>query len=85
VRGVDVEPDAVLAAEAADRLEVVVIVGTMLVLGGLAILISWLEAWSSVASWFSNQSVPTLTVAFPAAIAIAAAVATYPGMRRLVP
>jgi hypothetical protein len=61
------------------------IIGTMLVFGGLAILIGWLDAWSAVGSWFADQSLLTLTVGLPALVALIAALASYPGIRRVVP
>ena len=45
------------------------IIGTMVVFGGLAILVSWLDAWGAVGNWFADQSLVTLTVGLPAAIA----------------
>jgi hypothetical protein len=61
------------------------IVGSMLVFGGLAILISWLDAWGAVGSWFADQSLLTLTVGLPAVIALIAALISFPGIRRVVP
>lgn len=61
------------------------IIGAMVLFGGLAILISWLDAWSSVAGWFSDQSVTTLAIGLPAAVAVAAALVSFPGIRRVVP
>ena len=61
------------------------IIGSMIVLGGLAVLTTWLDAWGSVGTWFSDQSIATLTVGLPAALAIVVALASYPGIRRVVP
>jgi hypothetical protein len=61
------------------------IIGTMVVFGGLAILVSWLDAWGSVASWFADQSVATLTMGLPAVIAVAVALVAWLGIRRVVP
>lgn len=61
------------------------IVGTTVLFGALAILITWLDAWGSVASWFADQSVITLTVGLPMALAAIVALASYPGIRRVVP
>ncbi|MGY1815087.1 hypothetical protein [Blastococcus sp. SYSU D00820] len=61
------------------------IIGTLVLFGGLAVLITWLEAWGSVVDWFAAQSTTTLTVGVPLAIAVAAALAAYPGVRRVVP
>jgi hypothetical protein len=61
------------------------IIASMLFFGGLAILVTWLDAWGSLASWFSDQSIATLTIALPAAVALVAALVSYPGIRRVVP
>jgi hypothetical protein len=61
------------------------IIGTMVVFGGLAILISWLDAWGAVGSWFAGQTLVTLTVGLPTLIAVVAALVSYPGIRRVVP
>ncbi|WP_040337682.1 hypothetical protein [Candidatus Blastococcus massiliensis] len=61
------------------------IIGSLVVFGGLSILITWLEAWGSVADWFTDQSATTLAVGLPVALAAAAALAAYPGIRRVVP
>lgn len=61
------------------------IIGTMVVFGGLGILITWLEAWGSVGAWFGEQSTATLTIALPATVALVVALASFPGIRRVVP
>jgi hypothetical protein len=61
------------------------IIGSMVVVGGLAILVSWLEAWGAIGAWFAGQSLVTLTVGLPTAIALIAAVVAFPGIRRVVP
>jgi hypothetical protein len=61
------------------------IIASMVVLGGLAILVTWLEAWGSVGAWFADQSLVTLTVGLPAAVALVAALISFPGIRRVVP
>jgi hypothetical protein len=61
------------------------IIGSMVFFGGLAILISWLDAWGSVAGWFADQSAATLTIGLPAVIALIAALISFPGIRRVVP
>ncbi|TKJ30743.1 hypothetical protein [Blastococcus sp. CCUG 61487] len=61
------------------------IIGSLVVFGGLAILITWLEAWGDVADWFTDQSAVTLAVGLPVAVALAAALAAFPGIRRVVP
>ena len=61
------------------------IVGSMIVFGGLAVLITWLEAWRAVGDWFADQSASTLTIGLPLAVALIAAVVSFPGMQRIVP
>jgi len=61
------------------------VVGSMLVLGALAVLITWLEAWRAVGDWFADQSAATLTIGLPVAVALIVAVVSYPGIRRIVP
>ncbi|SOD99998.1 hypothetical protein [Blastococcus haudaquaticus] len=61
------------------------IIVSMLVFGGLAILVTWLGAWADIASWFADQSIVTLTVGIPAVVALLSALVAYPGIRRVVP
>jgi hypothetical protein len=61
------------------------IIGSLVFFGGLAVLITWLEAWAGVVDWFADQSDLTLTAGLPLALAAAAALAAYPGIRRVVP
>lgn len=61
------------------------IIGSMVVFGGLAILVSWLDAWGAVGGWFAAQSLVTLTVGLPVAVALVAAAVAFPGIRRVVP
>lgn len=61
------------------------IIASMVVFGGLALLITWLEAWRDVADWFADQSAATLTVGLPLAVAAVAAIVSFPGVRRVVP
>jgi hypothetical protein len=70
-------------------------IASLVFFGGLAILITWLDAWGAMGTWldawgamgtwFADQSVTTLTVGLPAAIALVAALVAYPGIRRVVP
>jgi hypothetical protein len=61
------------------------VLGTTVLVGALVLLVSWLEAWGSVGDWLTDQSAATLTIGLPAAVAVAAALAAYPGVRRVVP
>ena len=61
------------------------ILGSLVVFGGLAVLVTGLGAWSEVGQWFADRSVLTLTVALPAALAVVLAGLTWTGLRRTVP
>ncbi len=61
------------------------IIGSLVLFGGLAVLITWLEAWGAIGDWFSDQSAVTLSVGLPLAVALAAGLAAFPGIRRVVP
>ncbi|MCA0145030.1 hypothetical protein [Blastococcus sp. LR1] len=61
------------------------IVGSLVFFGGLAVLVTWLDAWGSLGTWFSDQSATTLTVGLPAALALLIALVSFPGIRRVVP
>lgn len=61
------------------------IIASMVLFGGLALLVTWLEAWQSVGDWFADQSTATLTIGLPAALAAAVALVAFPGIRRVVP
>lgn len=61
------------------------IIGTMVVFGGLAILITWLDAWASVGTWLGDQSIATLAVGLPLLLAGLVALVAFPGVRRVVP
>jgi hypothetical protein len=60
------------------------IAGTVL-FGGLAILVTWLDAWRAIGTWLADQSVTTLAVGLPAAVAVAVAAVSFAGIRRVVP
>lgn len=51
----------------------------------LAVFMSWLGAWREVGDWFADQSTATLTIGLPLALAVLAATASFPGIRRVVP
>jgi hypothetical protein len=61
------------------------ILGTIVVFGGLAVLITWLQAWGEVGRWFADQSLVTLAIALPVAIAAVTAALSFTGIRRVVP
>jgi hypothetical protein len=61
------------------------IIGSLVVFGGLAVLVTWLRAWGDVGSWLTDQSVATLAVGLPLALAAVLAVLSFAGLRRTVP
>jgi hypothetical protein len=61
------------------------ILGAIVVLGGLAVLITALGTWVQVGQWFADRSVVTLAVSLPLALAIVLAGLTWTGLRRTVP
>ncbi|SFO07880.1 hypothetical protein SAMN05660359_01231 [Geodermatophilus obscurus] len=60
-------------------------VATLVVTGGLAILVSWRRAWGDVGSWLVDQSMVTLAVTIPVALALTTAALSFAGLRRVVP
>ena len=59
---------------------------TTLIGGGLlAVWASWQTAWGDVIDWLGDRSVYSLTLGFPAALAVALAALTFLGLRRAVP
>ncbi|MGY1605052.1 hypothetical protein [Geodermatophilus sp. SYSU D00815] len=59
--------------------------GTLVVLGALAVLATAVDAWVPIGTWFADRSVVTNTVALPAVLALLAAALTWGGLRRAVP
>jgi hypothetical protein len=59
--------------------------GTLLLGGGLAILVTWRAGWTELWSWLTDRSVESLTIGLPAVLAVAVAGLTYLGLRRTVP
>ncbi|WP_448626058.1 hypothetical protein [Geodermatophilus sp. URMC 64] len=60
-------------------------VGGILVLGGIGVLLTWLDAWRTVGAWFADQSVITLAVGLPLALAAVLGLLAFAGLRRAVP
>jgi hypothetical protein len=58
---------------------------SILVLGGLGVLVTWWRAWDELWAWLSHQSVATLAIGLPAALAAAVAALAFAGIRRVVP
>ncbi|MGY1687576.1 hypothetical protein ACI8AK_18485 [Geodermatophilus sp. SYSU D00867] len=61
------------------------VIGAMVVFGGLAVLVSWRGWWGDVGTWLVDESVLTLAVAIPVALAAVTAVLSFIGLRRIVP
>ena len=61
------------------------IVGSTVVLGGAAVLITWLRAWTDIGRWLADQSLMTLAVGLPLALAAVLGVLAFAGIRRVVP
>jgi hypothetical protein len=61
------------------------IIGTLVVFGGLSVLITALGAWAQVGQWFADRSVVSLAVALPLALAVVFAGLSWTGLRRTVP
>jgi hypothetical protein len=63
----------------------VLTLATLLGGGLLAVWATWQRAWGDVFSWFGDRSVPSLTIALPAVLALVLAALTFLGIRRAVP
>ncbi|ADB72992.1 hypothetical protein [Geodermatophilus obscurus] len=61
------------------------IIGGLVVLGGAAVLVTWMRAWTDVGRWLIDQSVMTLAVGLPLALAAALGLLAFAGIRRVVP
>jgi hypothetical protein len=53
--------------------------------GLLVVLVTWLQAWGDVGTWLVGQSIATLAIATPAALAALLAAVSFAGLRRAVP
>ena len=63
----------------------VLTVGGLVVLGSAAVLVTWLGAWDDLGGWFADQSVTTLAVGVPLALATTLGLLAFVGVRRVVP
>lgn len=61
------------------------IIVTLVVLGGLSVLVTALGAWATVGIWFADRSVVTLAVSLPVALAVVFGGLSWAGLRRAVP
>jgi len=60
-------------------------IGLLLFFGGLSVLITGLHAWGDVGRWLADQSLTTLAIGLPLAIAAVVAALSFQGIRRVVP
>jgi len=63
----------------------IVTLGSTIFFGALSILITWRDWWGAIGTWLADQSVTTLAVGLPVAVAAALAVVSFAGIRRVVP
>ena len=61
------------------------IIGGLVVLGGAAVLVTWMSAWTDFGRWLIDQSVMTLAVGLPLALATALGLLAFAGIRRVAP
>ena len=61
------------------------IIRGIVVLGGAAVLVTWMRAWTDLGRWLIDQSVMTLAVGLPLALATALGLLAFAGIRRVVP
>jgi hypothetical protein len=60
-------------------------IGLLLFFGGLSVLVTGLHAWGDLGRWLTDQSLETLAIALPVAIAAVVAALSFQGIRRVVP
>jgi hypothetical protein len=63
----------------------VLTISSTVVLGGLTILFTWADAWPTIGRWFADQSVTTLAMGLPVAMAAVVGAASFAVLRRVVP
>jgi hypothetical protein len=61
------------------------VLGSLVLVGGLGVLVTALGAWGSLGGWFADQSLETLAIALPVALAAVLAALSFGGIRRVVP
>jgi hypothetical protein len=61
------------------------IIGSIVVLGGAAVLVTWMRAWLDLGRWLADQSLVTLAVGLPLAVAVLLGALAFAGIRRVVP
>jgi hypothetical protein len=61
------------------------IIGSIVVVGGAAVLVTWMRAWLDLGHWVADQSLITLAVGLPLALAFLLGALAFAGIRRVVP
>ncbi len=61
------------------------IIGGLVVLGGAAVLVTWMSAWTDFGRWLIDQSAMTLAVGLPLALATALGLLAFAGISRVAP
>jgi hypothetical protein len=61
------------------------VIGSIVVLGGAAVLVTWMGAWLDLGRWLADQSLMTLAVGLPLALAVLLGALAFAGIRRVVP
>ena len=61
------------------------ILGGIVVLGGAAVLVTWMRAWTDIGRWLTDQSAMTLAVGLPLALASVLGLLAFASIRRVVP
>lgn len=59
--------------------------GSVVILGGAGVLVTWRRAWPSVGRFFTDSSVPALLAGWPALLAVAFGGVAYLALRRATP
>lgn len=60
-------------------------IALLLFFGGLSVLVTGLHAWGDIGHWLTHQSLETLAIGLPLAIAAVVAALSFQGIRRVVP
>jgi hypothetical protein len=61
------------------------VIGSIVVLGAAAVLVTWMGAWLDLGRWLADQSLMTLAVGLPLALAVLLGALAFAGIRRVVP
>lgn len=60
-------------------------IGLLLFFGALSVLATGLHAWGDIGRWLTDQSLATLAIGLPLALAVVVAALSFQGIRRVVP